>query len=118
MKICFNTYIKWIFALVTGQISLLFLTEKHKNSAKIYSFAFFIPSVINFDTNFIPHTYNYGMNYPRSGSHLVFPPLLRLAAPRLQTNENRSGEKMPLFLKLYCKNAGTELKNGKKQYKK
>ncbi|MCL2596179.1 MAG: hypothetical protein FWD66_00650 [Paludibacter sp.] len=83
MKICFDKYIKWIFALVTGQIFFLFLTEKHKNSAKVHSFALFIPSVINFGTNFIPHTYNYGMIYPRSGTHLVFPPLLLLAAPRL-----------------------------------
>ncbi|MCL2597747.1 MAG: hypothetical protein FWD66_08880 [Paludibacter sp.] len=83
MKICFNTYIKRIFALVAGQIFLLFLTEKHKNSAKVHSFALFIPSVINFDTKFIPHTYNYGMIYPRSGSHLLFPLLLHLAAPRL-----------------------------------
>ena len=46
---------------------LLSVMGKCKNFADFHCFDIFTPHFIKINTEFIPSTYNYGKNYPRSG---------------------------------------------------
>ena len=67
MRMGLNIFIKQIFALQSGQ-NLLFPFTEHKNSAKDFLCALFSSHKIDSNLQFFSHTYNYGMNYARSGT--------------------------------------------------
>jgi len=48
-------------------IQLHKVIAERKKVAFFYCFNIFTPLFITFNTEFIPQTYNYGKNYPRSG---------------------------------------------------
>ena len=65
-----NNIIKILFKLTTVFVKLI---QKHtvaikcKKIATFYCFDIFTSLFITLNSKFIPQTYNYGKNYPRSG---------------------------------------------------
>ena len=68
MKTFIDILIKWFETLRAGQKHLHKFADKNKNSTNLFLFAYFYQNHKTLNTKFIPDTYNYGMNYPRSGT--------------------------------------------------
>ena len=65
-----NTFIILLKRFLTNFVEfriLLLVVKKRRKRADFRCFDIFTPHSIKVNTEFIPSTYNYGKNYPRSG---------------------------------------------------